>query len=128
MINTAKQGRAPRPQNFVILCKMVQQYPDTIVVTIKGNPYKGSDGNYHAPTGSDIAFHIWGCRAEPNSAGRKLSGPDGALLDYSFTIYMPKTSVVVPFGATFVLTKGAMTVTGKVKGGFNGQFNSRLWL
>lgn len=101
---------------------MVEQYPDSIVITIFVAPTKGTGGIYSEGASASFASD---CRAEINSMGRKTPGLDGVLLDYAYNCYMPKTSTVIPFGSKFVLNG---TIEGTVKGASNGQLNSRLWL
>lgn len=107
---------------------MVSQYPHSITVTIKPRAVQDPNtGDYAAVTGSD-AVHTFDCRAEINGRGYKIAGQDGSLIDFTFTVYMPQTDTIVPYGAAYSLTMGAKVVTGKVKGANNGQFNSRIWL
>jgi hypothetical protein len=102
------------------------QYPDSIVVTTSASGSQNASGIWTAGTTTNYTFD---CRAEVNGIGRKIAGDDGVMIDYSFQVFMPLTTVVIPDGSDFVLT--AFTngvITGKVKRASNGQLNSRLWL
>jgi len=102
------------------------QYPDSIVVTISASGSQNASGIWIAGVTTDYTFD---CRAEVNGTGRKIVGADGALMDYSFDVFMPVTTVVIPPGSDIVLTALLNgTITGKVKRASNGQLNSRLWL
>lgn len=104
---------------------MFEQYPDSIIVTVNADPSE-VDGVYSSGASTSYTFNG---RAEENGTGRKLIGPDGSEMDYSFVWYMPATTTQIPEGADFVLTKvNNPTVRGKVKRSVNGQLNSRLWL
>jgi hypothetical protein len=106
---------------------MVNQYPDTIEVTIKTAPVQDpTTGDWTLGSSTDYTFK---CRAEVNVGNGIIVGRDGAVIYYSYMVYMPRTSVVIPFDADFVLTRSdSTTYTGKVKGASNGQLNSRIWL
>jgi hypothetical protein len=102
------------------------QYPDSIVVTTSASGSQNASGIWTSGVTTNYTFL---CRAEVNGAGRKIAGADGGLVDYSFIVFMPVSTVVIPIGSDFVLT--ALTngiISGKVKGASNGQLNSRLWL
>gem|GEM_PF-2991827 len=104
----------------------MQQYPDSIVITTAASGSQNASGIW---TAGASGYYTFSCRAEVNGAGRKIVGDDGALTDYSFEVFMPITTVVIPAGSDFVLT--ALTngvISGKVKRTSNGQLNSRLWL
>lgn len=101
---------------------MVKQYPHTISVTWKGQSTQ--DENHNGVEGADFSFES-DCRAEVNSSGKKTPGVDGVLVEYSFTIFMPITDMTIPIGANYTLN-GSMV--GSVKGAWNGQFNSKLWV
>ena len=106
---------------------MVNQYPDTIVITVKADPVQDPiTGDWAAGSSVDYTFK---CRAEKNVGNGTVIGRDGAVIYYSYMVYMPRTSTVIPFDADFALTKAdGSTATGKVKGSSNGQLNSRIWL
>jgi hypothetical protein len=100
------------------------QYPDTIVISWASAPVQDSETGEFIP--GVLESHTFKCRAEVNTRSSKINGNDGNLIDYVFDVYMPKTDVVIPdFTATYLLNG---TLTGTVKRGSNGQFNSRLWL
>jgi hypothetical protein len=101
---------------------MVNQYPHTISVTWKGKSTQ--DANLNWVEGADFSFESE-CRAEVNSSGKKIAGSDGALVEYSFTVYLPKTETIIPIGANYALNG---TTVGTVKGAWNGQLNSRIWV
>jgi len=106
---------------------VVKQYPDTILVewnsdstrNDNGNPVKGSEQSFSGK-----------CRSEMNGAGRAIPSPDGALVVYSYSVYMPKLSgVLIPFGAKVTVTVwDGSTRKGTVMGFKAGQLNSVLWL
>ncbi len=100
----------------------MEQYPDTIILTVKGAPTQGTGGIYSA--GTTTTYTLKG-RAEPNGAGRTISGPDGNQVSYTFTFYLPAMTTVIPYGSAYLLNG---SIAGTVKGASNGQFNSRLWL
>ena len=104
----------------------MQQYPDSIVVTTSASGSQNASGIWTAGTTTDYTFL---CRAEVNGTGRQIAGDDGALMDYSFQVFMPISTVVIPAGSDFVLTALTNgTISGKVKRASNGQLNSRIWL
>ena len=102
------------------------QYPDSIVITTAATGWQNASGVWlSGATGT----YTLDCRAEVNGAGRKVAGADGALIDYSFQVFMPVMTVVIPPGSDYVLTALTNgTIRGKVKRASNGQLNSRLWL
>jgi len=105
---------------------MVEQYPDTITVSVKAEPTQNeTTGNFTAGTEASYTFK---CRAEVNGSNRKIVGADGVSIDYSFLVYMPKTTTVIPVNSEYSLITGNATFTGKIKAQGNGQLNSRLWL
>lgn len=107
---------------------MVIQYPDNIVITVHPDPVQNQDNGEYAPvTGGDTVL-TFDCRAELNSYGNKVRGQDGAEYVYSHVVYMPQTNTTVPPDADYVLTKGALTFSGKVINASNGQLNSRIWV
>jgi len=102
------------------------RYPDNIVVTTSASASQNASGIWTAgATGS----YSLDCRAEVNGTGKKIAGVDGVLMDYSFQVFLPVMTTVIPPGSDFVLTALTNgTITGKVKRASNGQLNSRLWL
>jgi hypothetical protein len=104
----------------------MNQYPDGIVITTTASGSQNASGVWASGTATNYTFS---CRAEVNGTGRKIAGKDGALVDYSFQVFLPVTTVVIPPGSSFVLTALTNgTIRGKVKRASNGQLNSRLWL
>lgn len=102
------------------------RYPDSIAITVTEEPTQNASGYFSAGAS---AVYTFDCRAEINGAGRKIPGADGALIDFSFEVYMPPTTTIIPRDSDYVLeTARNGTVTGKVKRASNGQLNSRLWL
>lgn len=104
---------------------MVEQYPDSITVTVISEPYQDENGDWIS--GEETAT-TYDCRAEANTGGQKIAGVDGMVYDYTFAVYMPRTSDIISQGSTYTLTKGNATFRGTVKGAINGQFNSRIWV
>jgi hypothetical protein len=104
----------------------MEQYPDSIAITIAASGFQNASGIWTAGSTSNFASV---CRAEVNGDGSKIAGTDGGTIDYSFQVFMPITTVVIPDGSDFVLTALTNgTISGKVKRASNGQLNSRLWL
>ena len=102
------------------------QYPDTITITTAASAYQNASGVWVQGATGNYEFS---CRAEVNSMGRKIVSADGALIDYSFLIYMPVSTVVIPPGSDYVLNAlNNGTISGRVRLAKNGQLNSRLWL
>ncbi len=101
---------------------MVKQYPHTITVSWKPKATQDENGNWITPEGDSVFESV--CRAEPNGKGQILRGTDGSEIYFAYTVYMPKTSVIIPKDAKVVIGE----ITGKVKRHENGQLNSRLWL
>ncbi len=103
----------------------MKQYPDSIVVTVTAAPTE-VNGVYTAGASTNYTLP---CRAEVNGTGKKVLGDDGTLIDYSFDVYLPAMTTVIPRGSTYVLTAlNNGTISGDVKRASNGQLNSRLWL
>lgn len=107
---------------------MITQYPDTITVTWHSEP-ETIEGTGRRSKGALQTFTSE-CRCEANAHARKITGPEGVLIDYAYNVYMPKSSVVIPdFTAEFTLTQNdGKILTGNVKRSKNNQFNSQLWL
>lgn len=104
----------------------MEQYPDSILVTVRVGATQDSNGNWIGGTPTDYTFD---CRLEPNGTGRKIPGADGALIDFAFICYLPKTTTIIPVDALYVATSlNNGTIEGSVKRASNGQLNSRLWL
>jgi hypothetical protein len=104
----------------------MEQYPDSIVVTVRVAATQDSNGNWVDGSSTN---HTFAGRAEPNGTGRKVANDDGILMDFAFIYYMPQMTTVIPTGSTYVLTTLNNGVfAGNVKRPSNGQLNSRLWL
>jgi len=102
------------------------QYPDSITLTVSASASQNPSGIW--VTGASSAY-TFDCRAEINAAGRQIAGDDGSLIDYSFQVFMPATTTIIPRDSSYVLTSLLNGIlSGKVKGASNGQLNSRLWL
>lgn len=105
---------------------MVVQYPHSITVIWRTQPTKDANGDWVEGTPQTFSSI---CRAEANGEGKTLTGVDGRAINYSFAVYMPKTSQVIPYGASVEITLGSShVVKGEVKNQQNGQLNSRLWV
>jgi hypothetical protein len=105
----------------------VEQYPDSIVITVV-TPATQNSSTLVWTAGTSTNYTLK-CRAETNNSGRKIPGADGELIDYSIALYLPQMTTVIPDGSDFTLTSlynGA--ITGKTKKAFNGQLNSRIWV
>lgn len=104
----------------------MEQYPDSISITVTASASQNASGVW---TAGATAGYTFDCRAEANSAGRQITTDDGTLIDYSFQVYMPHTTTIIPRDSDFVLTSLLNgIIRGKVKRAHNGQLNSRLWL
>lgn len=104
----------------------MNQYPDSIVITTAASGFQNASGVWTTGATGTLTYD---CRAEVNGTGRKIVSDDGALIDYSFQVFMPVMTTVIPRGSGFVLTALSNgTISGKVKCASNGQLNSRLWL
>jgi hypothetical protein len=104
----------------------MNQYPDSITITTSASASQNASGIWTAGASGSYTFS---CRAEVNGTGRQIAGDDGAMIDYSFLVFLPVTTVVIPAGSGFVLSALSNgTISGTVKRASNGQLNSRLWL
>jgi hypothetical protein len=104
----------------------MQQYPDSITLSIAASSWQNASGVW---TEGASAGYTFDCRAEVNTAGRQITTDDGILVDYAFQVYMPATTTIIARDSDFVLTSLLNgIIKGKVKGASNGQLNSRLWL
>jgi hypothetical protein len=102
------------------------QYPDSIAITVSASSWQNASGIWTAGASAGYTFH---CRAEVNGMGRQIASDDGELMDYSFEVYMPATTTIIPRDSDYVLTTLLNGVlSGKVKRASNGQLNSRIWL
>ena len=104
----------------------MEQYPDSIVITTAASGSQNASGVWTAGATGSYSFD---CRAEVNGTGKRIPSNDGALIDYSFLVFLPVMTTIIPPESDYVLTLlSNSTITGKVKRAFNGQLNSRLWL
>jgi len=104
----------------------MNQYPDSIVITTSASASQNASGVW--TTGATGSYSL-DCRAEVNGAGKRIASSDGALVDYSFQVFLPVMTTVIPPDSDFVLTALSNgTISGKVKRSSNGQLNSRIWL
>lgn len=104
---------------------MVAQYPHSITVMWKTKPTQDMNGDW--VEGSINTFTSV-CRAEANGEGKTLTGVDGSTIYFSYHVFMPKTSQLIPFGAAAEITISGSVASCSVKQQYNGQLNSRLWL
>ncbi len=105
---------------------MVNQYPHTIKVQWTSASTTDEDGN---PVAGTLQSYDSSCRAEPNGSGRMIPSVDGALVAYSFTVYMPVSGVLdLPVGAKVSLNIWGRSVESSVKQFSRNFFNARLWL
>lgn len=100
---------------------MMKQYPDTITVTWSEDA--ALVDNVWTP-GEPKTFQSK-CRAEMNNGARKISGADGTAIDFTMTVYMPKTTTEIPVNANYVLNG---KISGIVKGTKNFQLGSVIWV
>lgn len=105
---------------------MVTQHPHRIKITAIGTT--GIDGDGNPIAGIDEVLHEGICRAEPNGTGETLRGDDGNVINFAFTVYLPKMDVDVVPNSNVEIAIGNKTVKGLVKRHHNGQLNSRLWV
>ena len=104
----------------------MKQYPDSIAITVCASASQNASGFW---TEGASAGYTFDCRAEVNGIGRKITGDDGVLMDYSFEVYMPATTVIIPRDSDYILNSLLNgIIAGKVKRASNGQLNSRIWL
>jgi hypothetical protein len=104
----------------------MNQYPDTITITTAASGWQNASGVWvSGATGTNS----YDCRAEVNNSGRRIVSADGAAVEYTFEVFLPVMTTVIPVGSDFSLASAnSGTFTGKVKRASNGQLNSRLWL
>ena len=105
---------------------MVEQYPHSVKIEWNSAALTNNDGN--AVKGAANVFFSK-CRAEANGSGRAIPSVNGALVTYSYSVYMPKINGErIPFGAKATLTIEGVDSTITVKGAKTGFYNSVLWL
>ena len=102
------------------------QYPDSITVTVSASASQNASGIW---TAGATAGYTFDCRAEVNGEGGRITADDGTLIDYSFQVYMPATTTIIPRDSDYILNSLLNgIIKGKIKRASNGQLNSRLWL
>lgn len=105
---------------------MVVQYPHSIKVFIHGVTSEDEDGNVSA--GEPTVFTS-ACRAENNTEAKVIRGEDGSEIAYSFDVFMPKTDANLGYNSEIEIRFDATKVVrGRLKGLYNGQLNSRVWV
>lgn len=105
---------------------MVAQYPHSIEVRWKGQPIQDANGDW--VEGDETTFTSM-CRAEFNGEARTIVGVNGSAISYSFEVYMPRTTTVIPYGANAeIILASSHILKGSVKNQRNGQLNSQLWV
>lgn len=100
------------------------QYPHTLTATIQTDAYQDDDGNWVEGTTETRTEE---CRAEPNSAGKMITGADGTQIVFSWMVYLPQGIQIIPNGTSVSITSSPVA-TGKVLRFSNGQLNTRIWL
>lgn len=81
---------------------MVVQYPHTIIVKWYTEPTTKDNG--FVQKGVLVGPYAYECRAEANSYGKKIVGTDGSLIEYTYSVYLPKSIELIPYNAEFVLS------------------------
>ena len=66
---------------------VAKQYPNSISISWNDKPTQNGDGDLTA--GAAHSFEGC-CRAEPNGKGATFTSPDGTLINYSYTVYLPR--------------------------------------
>lgn len=106
---------------------MVAQYPDRINVFWKGKPFQDEEGKWVQPV--DEFFFSGKCRAVPLTASQINHSVSGMSLRYDYSVYMPKTEVIIPVGAKVEINRhDGLVIESTVKRAINNQFNSRIWV
>lgn len=104
---------------------VVRQYPHKITATW-GNVSQDENGDWITSSGGTFESD---CRAEPNGEGKTLTGEDGSQLYFHFSVYLPKTSEIIPVGAQIKIELAKNSVVkSTLKRQHNGQFNTQLWV
>lgn len=107
---------------------VTKQYPHSISIVWNDKPTQNGDGDI--VQGTERTFYS-DCRAEPNGKGATSTSPDGTLINYSYTVYMPKgvnAIEIIPVGASVSLSLYGRVVLCKVKRFDRNFFNAKLWL
>lgn len=105
---------------------MVKQYPHILTIRSAAEPVQDANGDYQQ--GEPVEIFRGECRAEPNGKGEVLRGDDGNEINFSFTVFMPKTSVSIPANSEADISIENKLVAGRVKRHHPGQLNSRIWV
>lgn len=106
---------------------MVSQYPDIINIVWKGQPYQDSEGKWVQPMTE--TFFSGKCRAVAATADRRNKSQSGMSIKYQYTVFMPKTTTIIPEGAKVEITRhDGLQIEGTAKNPINNQLNSVLWL
>ena len=106
---------------------MVTQYPHTLTYTNAVTSERDAAGDYipgtALPTG-EIA-----CRLE-RAGGGSARGVEGVQIDFAWSVYCPKTSVILPIGTLVTVRdkESRVIAIDTVKQFLPGQLNTRLWL
>ena len=66
---------------------VTKQYPHSISIVWNDKPTQNGDGDIVQGTARTFEGS---CRAEPNGKGATIPSPDGTLINYSYTVYLPK--------------------------------------
>jgi hypothetical protein len=103
---------------------MVIQYPHTLTLSIRPEASLDINGNYVEGVPTTKTFS---CRVESNTKGAKVGLVDGTHYVFSWIVYLPKGSDLIPVGSE-VIINSIQEAKGEVKMFSKGQLNSRLWL
>ena len=105
----------------------MERYPDSIIITLYGDPEQDSDGNYGAPPVS--ATHSSDCRFQPAGRANIIKGDDGEEIAFSYLVFMPLVESRFNFGdAIEGQHHSGYTITGKIKRHHNTQHHTKLWV
>lgn len=108
---------------------VTKQYPHSISIVWNDRPTQNGNGG-SLTKGAAHTFEGC-CRAEPNGNGATFTSPDGTLINYSYTVYMPKgvnAIEIIPVGASVSLSLFGRVVLCKVKRFDRNFFNVTIWL
>jgi hypothetical protein len=104
---------------------MIEQYPDSITITIPKSYNQDSATGDFTGTGSDTVV-TFDCRAEGGPPSDK-GNTDGVETGYNWMIYAGPMEVEIPQGCEYVLTRRGFTYTGRIAGCTLNQLNTKLW-
>jgi hypothetical protein len=106
---------------------MVEQYPDTAIVTIVYGSTTLQNGDIIPGSTSEKTFK---CRQEPAGKGGFIIAADGTQIAFSSTVYAGVNTSEVTEGARVQITNraGETVLIGTVKRFSRGQLNCRLWV